>query len=239
MLPILRILPVGGVFFAILILVLALGAPDRSRSGKGPAPGMAMLSARGPLQQLDEHPEWRQFTIQAALRRADELAHLRELADEPIREARPAPLDEKVAVIPVERSDIEPEDITGSVNAAPAAILPMDIGESSSAELPAVTHEETPPPVVKQPEHLKSKIETKKKTAQRPHRTKSSAKPSAKSSAKSPAKASTRLSAKGAAKQPQPANIFEAIFGTPETRQASTATPPANQPAANANTQTR
>src|SRR3954469_18786463 len=80
MLPILRIIPVGGVFFAILILVLALGAPDGSRSGKGRG---AMLSARGPLQQFDEHPEWRQFLMQAARRRAEELNRLRELADEP------------------------------------------------------------------------------------------------------------------------------------------------------------
>lgn len=216
MLPILRIIPVGGVLLAIMILVLALGAPDGPRSGKGPAPGTAMLSARGALQQLDEHPEWRQFLMQAALRRADELAHLRNLPDEPIRDATPTPADEKIAVLPVERGDAEPEDVTGSVNAAPAAILPMEIGETSSTELPNITHEETPP-AVKTPVRVKSKIEVKKKTARHFRRTKPAAKPPA----------------------PAPANIFEAIFGTATTRQASTATPPANQPAVRTDTQTR
>ncbi len=219
MLPILRIISVGGVFFAIMILVLALGAPDGSRSGKSPAPGTAMLSARGPLQQLDEHPEWRQFLMQAALRRAEELAHLRDLRDEPLHDAAPAqtPVEEQVAVLPVERGDAEPEDVTGSVNAAPAAILPMEIGEASSTELPAITHEEMPP-IVKTPARVKSKIEVKKKTAARRfRRTKPLAKPPA----------------------PAPANIFEAIFGIPTTRQASAATQPANQPAPRTETQTR
>jgi hypothetical protein len=197
-----------------MILVLALGAPDGTRSGKGLASGAAMLSARGPLQQLEEHPEWRQFIIQAALRRADELAHLRDLPDEPVKEAAPAPIEEKVAVLPVERGDTEPEDVTGSVNAAPAAILPLEIGETSSMELPNITHEETPP-VVKQPGRVKSKVEVKKKTARRFRRAKPPAKP------------------------PEPANFFEAIFGVPTTRQASTVTQPVNQPAIRTETQTR
>jgi hypothetical protein len=202
MLPILRIIPVGGVFLAIMILVLALGPPDGSRSGKGPVTGRSMLSARGPLQQLGEHPEWQQFLIQAALRRADELSRLRDLPDDPVRDAAPAPVEEKVAVIPVERSDTEPEDVTGSVNAAPAAILPMEIGETSSTELPGITHEERPL-AVKTPARLKSKVEVKKKTARRFRRPKPPVKP------------------------PEPANIFEVIFGITATRQASTTTQPA------------
>jgi hypothetical protein len=213
MLPILRIIPVGGVFLAIMILVLALGAPDGSRSGKAPASGRPMISARGPLQQLDEHPEWRQFLMQAALRRAEELNHLRELVDEPVSDKSQ---DESVnvAVLPVERSDAEPEDVTGSVNAAPAAILPMEIGETSSMELPSSTHEEKPT-VVKTPERVKSKIDVKKKTARRFRRAKPPAKP------------------------PEPANFFEAIFGIPTTRQASATTQPTNQPAIRTDTQTR
>jgi hypothetical protein len=213
MLPILRIIPVGGVFLAIMILVLALGAPDGSRSGKGPASGRPMISARGPLQQLDEHPEWRQFLMQAALRRAEELNHLRELVDEPVSDKSQ---DESVnvAVLPVERSDAEPEDVTGSVNAAPAAILPMEIGETSSMELPSSTHEEKPA-VVKTPERVKSKVDVKKKTARRFRRAKPPAKP------------------------PEPANFFEAIFGIPTTRQASATTQPPNQPAIRTDTQTR
>jgi hypothetical protein len=61
MLPILRIIPVGGVFLAIMILVLSLSPPGGSR------PGMprALLAARGPLIESDEHPEWRQMLILA------------------------------------------------------------------------------------------------------------------------------------------------------------------------------
>jgi hypothetical protein len=172
-----------------------------------------MLSARGPLQQLGEHPEWQQFLIQAALRRADELSRLRDLPDDPVRDAAPAPVEEKVAVIPVERSDTEPEDMTGSVNAAPAAILPMEIGETSSTELPSITHDERPQ-AVKTPARAKSKVEIKKKTAR-------------------------RFRAKPPVKPPEPANIFEVIFGIPTTRQASTTTQPANQPAIRTDIQTR
>jgi len=73
MLPLLRILPVGGVLLAILLLVLALGAPDTTRT---PADRLA----RGAWLERTLHPEWRQFPIRAALQRADELRRLRELA---------------------------------------------------------------------------------------------------------------------------------------------------------------
>ena len=65
MLPILRILPVGGVLLAILILVLALSPPDGSRA---PFPS-ANVPARGALVDRDRHPEMRQFLIHAALKR--------------------------------------------------------------------------------------------------------------------------------------------------------------------------
>lgn len=185
-----------------MILVLALGAPGGSRSGKGPA----MLSARGPLLQIDQHPEWRQFLIQAALQRADELAHLRELADEPLHDNAPDP-GVKFVVLPVERGDAEPEDVTGSINAGSTATIPIEIGETSSMELPAITPEELFP-VVK-PGQVKSKIEIKKKIVRRIRRTKPPVKP-----------------------EPAPLNIFEAIFGISPTRQASTAPLAANQPAA-------
>jgi hypothetical protein len=206
MLPILRILPVGGVFLAIMIVILALGAPGGSRSGNRAALGPAMLSARGPLLQIDQHPEWRQFLILAALQRADELAHLRELADEPARDSAQDPAV-KFAVLPAERGDAEPEDITGTINVAPTATIPIEIGETSSIELPVIAPEERPP-VVK-PGQVKSKIEIKKKIVRRFRRAKPPAKP-----------------------EPAPLNIFEAIFGISPTRQASAATPLANLPAA-------
>jgi hypothetical protein len=209
MLPILRIIPVGGVFLAIMILVLSLGAPEGSRLSNSRASGPAMLSARGPLMQIGEHPEWRQFLVQAALRRADELAHLRELADEPLAAAAPEP-DMKIALLPAERSDAEPEDITGTINVAPTATIPIEIGETSSIELPITTLEERPPVVLRpiqvnsKPE-VKSRIGIKKKVARRFRRPKPLVKP-----------------------EPVPLNIFEVIFGISPTRQASAT--PLNQP---------
>jgi hypothetical protein len=57
MLPILRILAVGGVLLAILILVLALSPPDGSRSRMA----ATIAPARGALVDRDRHPEVRQF----------------------------------------------------------------------------------------------------------------------------------------------------------------------------------
>lgn len=199
MLPFLRIITVGGVSLAIAILVLSLGAPGGSRSSMT----AAKFSARGPLQQIDDHPEWRQSLIRAALQRADELNHLRDLPDDPVREA--APDETKVAGLPVERSDAEPEDITGTIHEAPSATIPIDIGASSSTELPAITPEDNPP-VIKIPERVKSQTENRRKTARRIRRAKV-VKPA----------------------PPAPLNIFEAIFGTASTQQASAAAPPASQ----------
>ncbi len=199
MLPILRIIPVGGVFLAIMILVLSLGAPGGSRSGMT----SGMLPARGPLLQIDDHPEWRQSLIRAALQRADELNNLRDLRDDPAPDT--APDEVKVAGLPVERIDAEPEDVTGTINEAPAATIPIDIGASSSAELPVITPEDQP--VITIPERVKSSIENRRKTVRRVRRAKV-ARPA----------------------PPAPSfNLFEAIFGTASTQQASNAAPPANQ----------
>jgi hypothetical protein len=110
MLPILRILPVGGVLLAIVILVLALSPPDGSRSSLT----AAMAPARGALVDRDRHPEVRQFLILAALKRASELSRLRDLPDSPVRAEDP-PEAAKVAGLPSERTDAEPEE-TAPVN---------------------------------------------------------------------------------------------------------------------------
>lgn len=194
MLPFLRILPVGGVLLAILILVLALAPP-----GARPLPlAPTMLAARGPLLDRNEHPEWRQVLIQAALRRADELIRLRDLPDGPVRSepvvsAAPPPVTEppragaappafaqpdktataavdatKVAVLPSERTDADPDhdSITGTIEESPGATIPVEIGEASSFELPVVLPEERPP-IIRTPQRSQPAHESRR---QRPHR---------------------------------------------------------------------
>jgi hypothetical protein len=157
MLPILRILPVGGVFLASMLLVLALKPPVGPRAQLTPngAP------VRGAMIDRNEHPEWGQFLMLAAIRRADELNRLRELTDTPAR-AKAAPPAPKVAGLPIERGDTDPDDgdQTGSIVQPPAATLPIDIGETSTFELPVVTPEERPP-VIMTPLRVKSRNESR------------------------------------------------------------------------------
>lgn len=182
MLPILRILPVGGVLLAILILVLALTPPGTRPLALAPT----VVSARGPLLDRDKHPEWRQVLIQSALRRADELIRLRDLPDTPVRseppaaavsepiapapeQTPPAPADEqKVAGLPSTRldADPDPDSITGSIDETPGATIPVEIGTSSYFELPVVMPEEQPP-VIRTPVRAKPPQESRRK---RPHR---------------------------------------------------------------------
>jgi hypothetical protein len=119
MLPILRVLPVGGVLLAILILVLALTPPDGSR-GPLSSPG---VPARGALSDRDRQAETRQFLIHAALKRADQLSRLRDLPDTPTHSEEPQP---QLAGLPAERSDVDPEE-SGSTNATPAVTIPIEI----------------------------------------------------------------------------------------------------------------
>jgi hypothetical protein len=126
MLPILRVLPVGGVLLAIVLLLLALNPPDGSRARMSPRVAMV----RGAMIDRNEHPEWRQFLILAAIRRADELNRLLALPDD--------------------------DDQTGSITQAPsAATIPIDIGEASSTELPIGKPEEEKPPVMMTPQRAR------------------------------------------------------------------------------------
>jgi len=233
MVPWLRILPIGGVSAAVLILVLAQTPPHQPRQGVSPE----LALARGPLIDRNEHPEWPQFLVQAAYRRAGEILKLRDLPNAPMLSApvalpperpvvavepppsapppdsgvqsaakalnaappqskvaaapppqpapmqtatlstdvddmkaaatpappsvaaaegpaeiliatplpTPAPAETRVAVLPQERPSIDPE-VTGTINAsADVTTIPVDIGESSSDELPVVLPPERPP----------------------------------------------------------------------------------------------
>src|SRR3974390_962510 len=122
MLPILRILPVGGVLLALFILVLALIPPDGSRSSLG----SSSPPARGALVDREKHPEVRQFLILAAVKRANELDRLRDLPDTP-PPPEPPPEPPKVAGLPAERSDADPEESTVTPE-TPDVPVPIEIG---------------------------------------------------------------------------------------------------------------
>ena len=174
MLPILRILPVGGVFLAILLLILALNPPASMHSQLT----SNVMPMRGAMIARSEHPEWRQFLILSAIRRADELSRLRELPNTPARTepVLPAP---KIASVPIERSDTDPDvdDETGSILQPPPATIPIDIGESSSIELPLAEPEEQPP-VIRTPQ-LRSRNESRLKGISRVRRARALVKPKA------------------------------------------------------------
>jgi hypothetical protein len=161
MLPILRAISVGGVLLAITILALALSPPGGSHIQFT----AVNMPAHGALIDAAKHPEWRQFLILAALRRADEINRLRELPDTPTRlpeipnvapehfppEFPQATTDGsakgsiQTAGLPVVRDDVDPDDETGSINVAPGTTIPIEIGEPSATELPVTPVEERPP----------------------------------------------------------------------------------------------
>ncbi len=258
MLPLLRVLPVGSLLLSALIFMLAETPPRRASL---PA---ALAPARGPLIDAAEHPEWRQFYVQAAFKRADEIEHLRELPNTPTRippvaappepqkpvvqpvsdsagaiapatpqaeqrndtaanpvqqdiappqpatpiaESRGAPplaleadtqqppLPMQIAGLPNEHETTESDDITGGLDSpATTATIPVEIGETSSTELPVVL-----PP--ERPAHLRSAPRPKASSRGSPPR-----KTTRQSKAKRPL----------ARQQAQPAaqsNSFQSLFG--------------------------
>jgi len=167
MLPFFRIIPVGGVLLAIMIVVLALEPPGGSHTARTPPE----MPVRGALIRMNDHPEWRQFLILAAVRRADELSRLRELPDTPVQNADQ--VAGKVAVLPTGRSDSDPEDATGSIKEVPKLTFPLDIGVTSSTKLTVITPEEKPP-MLKAPER-KAPNASRRKTPQRARQAKTPA----------------------------------------------------------------
>jgi hypothetical protein len=203
MLPIFRILPVGGVLLAIFILFLALSPPDGPRAPLN----TAMAPARGALVDVGHHPETRQFLIQAAIKRADELNRLRELPDTPTRTAPAAPAAEepKIAVLPTDRTESDPEPEEPAATETPNVSIPVETGEVSAPDLPVA------------PQQTNS---TDGKPEQAKEQTKSAAKPQQRDIRRRVAHRPRR--AKVAAAPQRPLNLFEALFGGQQNRNPQT-----------------
>jgi len=165
-----------GCVVATLALLAGFGVPGPAR------PHLARLEppARGPLIDRAEHPEWKQFLVLAAVRRADELDRLRDLPDSRAAKA-PAGAKNRLATRPATRNDAEPDDLTGLIGEAPGGVIPVDVGETSSTELPIRPPELTPP--VQRPENLKPKIDSTRQPARKSRRAKARGKPPAKPAA--------------------------------------------------------
>ncbi|MFY9685449.1 MAG: hypothetical protein WAJ88_06590, partial [Pseudolabrys sp.] len=211
MLPILRVLPVGGVLLAIFILVLALSPPDGSRAPLN----TTMAPARGPLVDAGHNPETRQFLIRAALKRADELNRLRELPDTPTRTApapaepvaiEPAPAETaveepKVAGLPADRIESDPEPEEPAATETPNVSIPVETSEVSAPDLPVAPQQtnstEGKPEQAKEPTKEQAKPQprdTRRRVAHRPRRARAVSAPQ------------------------RPLNLFEALFGGQQYR---------------------
>lgn len=140
MLPILRIIPVGGVVLAIVILLMALSPPGGSR----PQRMMPIIGARGALVDRAEHPEQRQFLMLAALRRAQELERLRDLPDVPtVTDASPAP--SAAAIDDDAKADPSPPAAAEPAPEPPVADEPApQVEQEKIAALPAGTDKAAP-----------------------------------------------------------------------------------------------
>lgn len=178
-----------GGFLAAAGFLTGFTVPEATRPHLARPPG----PATGPLLALEAHPEWKLFLMQAALRRANELDRLRELPDTP---ALPSPSTDTIATLPAAPSDVAPEDATGSIVTAPETVLPMEIGETSSTELPVGTPQITPP--LQTPQTLKPVNESVVKPVRKQRRARAKPKPAKPEQAAS--------------------NPFSALFGPSETR---------------------
>lgn len=144
MLPLLRIIPVGGVLLAVLIVLLAISPPREARLDVSPD----MVLARGPLIDRRDHPEWPQLLVKAAYRRAGEVLKLRDLPNTPTVTAPvplpPAPPAMDAAVAPAPQPDLDAaQAATATPKDTVVAALPGNIDDMKSAAPPSAPA--TPP----------------------------------------------------------------------------------------------
>jgi hypothetical protein len=132
-LPLFRTMLAGGVL-AMLALLGGFVAPPPATLARPVPP------ARGPLIEAAHHPEWKQFLIQAAYRRADALEALRQLPDTPTivpPDEPPVPtVAVQVADLPAPQAADALEDVTGPIPEPQAGEMTVEIGEASAIELP-------------------------------------------------------------------------------------------------------
>lgn len=110
------------------------------------------------LTEPTEKADWRGFVFRAALRRADELSRLRDLPDTPMRQEEPLPApiepaapEPKVSSLPDTASDAVPEDTPSNpVAETPTITMPVDLGETTTIEVPVTLPADPPLPPVQQ-----------------------------------------------------------------------------------------
>lgn len=99
-----------------------------------------MATNGGVLADRDRQSEARQYVIHAAFKRAEELNRLRDFPDTPARSEEVPP---KVAGLPSDRTDADPEE-TATTPETPVISIPIEIGDPTSVELPAITPQALP-----------------------------------------------------------------------------------------------
>jgi hypothetical protein len=209
---------VGGVLLAIFILLLALSPPDGPRAPLN----TAMVPARGALVDVGYHPETRQFLIRAAIKRADELNRLRELPDTPTRTAPAEPAatesaetapalaepvadEPKVAGLPADRTESDPESEEPAATETPNVSIPVETGEVSAPELPTAPKETGS--AGERPEQAKELTKEQAKDQMKPQQ---------RDTRRRVAHRPRRAKAAGAPQRPL--NLFEALFGGQQYR---------------------
>ena len=141
---------IGGFIAGFLSAVVWFGFAETFR----PPSLFAHKAPRGALIEPANHPEWQQFLLLAAVRRAEELVRLRELPERSPSEAK-APAggdDARVANMPPAQSEAVDDAVTDAIP-SPKDSIPIEIGEASSVELPVLQRpaDERPPPVTLKP----------------------------------------------------------------------------------------